>query len=187
MSCGQSLSLSEEDLDVPASLLASPPDSLPTFQMFREKKVKVEEELRYDYRVRLGGERQVLPWLPPLTSSIDDWEVFLEREQREEALTDLFIRQADKRFSVLLTGRPSTGKTSLMKQLCLDWARGAAYLQHFNLVLFIDCSNFRHDSDLDKHIMKTYKMFKVEKLNLHKWEVQKESFLLALDNFSRLR
>ena len=43
-----SLTGSEEDQDV--SLLSSPPDSLPTFQMFREKKVKVEEELRYHYR-----------------------------------------------------------------------------------------------------------------------------------------
>ena len=50
MSCSQSLSLSDEDTEVPASTLVSPPDSLPTFQMFREKKAKVEEELRYDYR-----------------------------------------------------------------------------------------------------------------------------------------
>ena len=54
MSCSQeSLSPSEEDHDV--SLLASPPDSLPTFLMFREKKVKVEEEVRYDYRQAGGG------------------------------------------------------------------------------------------------------------------------------------
>ena len=137
--------------------------------------------------MRLGGERQVLPWLAPLRSSIEDWAVVQEKEETEEILTDLLIRQADRRVSVLLTGSPSTGKTSLVKQLCLDWARGAAYLQHFNLVLLIDCANLRDDSDLDKHIMKAYKMFKIEKLNLHKWEVQKESFLLALDNFSKLR
>lgn len=137
--------------------------------------------------MRLGRQRQVLPWLTPLTSSIDDWEVRVEREARQEPLTDLFISRAEGRVSVLLEGATSTGKTSLMNQLCLDWARGASYLQHFNLVILIDCNDFHEESDLDKHIMKTFKMFKVEKLNLHKWEVQKESFLLVLDNFSKLR
>ena len=75
----------------------------------------------------------------------------------------------------------------LLRQVCLDWGRGAAYLQHFHLVIFLDCHSLTEEADLDKHIMKTYRMFKLEKLNLHKWEVQKESFLLVLDNFSKLR
>ena len=55
MSCTDSLSVADSllcgddvpDPDVPAP---SGSDSLPTFQMFREKKAKVEAELRYHYR-----------------------------------------------------------------------------------------------------------------------------------------
>lgn len=35
--------------------------------------------------------------------------------------------------------------------------------------------------------MKTYKVIKQEKLNLQKWEVQKEPFLLVIDNIHKLR
>ena len=136
----------------------------------------------------LGGDKPVIPWLSSLKSSIDDWEVEGRGgDSSEDVLTELFIREADRRVSVLVEGGPATGKTSLVKQLCLDWGRGASYLQHFHLVLLVDCQHFSDDSDLDRHIMKTYKRFKLEKLNLHKWEVQKESFLLALDNLSKLR
>ena len=37
-----------DDPDI--SIIPSPPDSLPTFQMFREKKIKVEGEMKYHYR-----------------------------------------------------------------------------------------------------------------------------------------
>ena len=53
MNTDDNLSICESFLnqDVPSSeILSSPPDSLPTFQMFREKKTKVEEELKYHYR-----------------------------------------------------------------------------------------------------------------------------------------
>ena len=160
--------------------------SLPTFQMFREKKRKVSEEVRYHHRVWLDADSPALPWLSPLTSSISDWALRGEAGG-QVVLTELLVSQADTRLSILLEGGCSTGKTSLLKQICLDWGRGASYLQHFHLVIFLDCQHFPDESDLDKHIMKTYRMLKQEKLNLHKWEVQKESFLLVLDNFSKLR
>ena len=161
--------------------------SLPTFQMFRERKVKVSEELRYHYRVCLQLASPALPWLTSLSSSIADWDLRGE-EGQEVVLSQLLASQSShSRVSVLLEGGSSTGKTSLLRQVCLDWGRGAAYLQHFHLVIFLDCHSLTEEADLDKHIMKTYRMFKLEKLNLHKWEVQKESFLLVLDNFSKLR
>ena len=160
--------------------------SLPTFQMFREKKTKVCEEVRYHYRVWFDVGSPALPWLSPVTSSISDWSLRGEAGG-QEVLTELLVSQADTRVSIVLEGGCSTGKTSLLKQICLDWGRGASYLQHFHLVIFLDCQHFPEETDLDKHIMKTYRMLKLEKLNLHKWEVQKESFLLVLDNFSKLR
>ena len=160
--------------------------SLPTFQMFRARKARVCEELRYHYRACLDLTSPALPWLTSVTSSIADWSLRGE-EGGERELTDLLVSQADRRVSLLLEGGGSTGKTSLLKQICLDWGRGAAYLQHFHLVIFLDCHDFTEDTDLDKQIMKTYRIFKLAKVNLHKWEVQKESFLLVLDNFSKLR
>ena len=47
------LSISDSMLygdDPDISIIPSPPDSLPTFQMFREKKIKVEGEMKYHYR-----------------------------------------------------------------------------------------------------------------------------------------
>ena len=79
------------------------------------------------------------------------------------------------------------GKTSVLQQICLDWGRGAGYLQHFNLVILLDCLQLAEQADLDKHIMKTFKVIKQEKLNLQKWEVQKEPFLLVIDNIHKLR
>ena len=53
-SCPDSLSVVNSLLyrDVPDPELptSSPSESLPTFQMFRDKKAKVEAELRYHYR-----------------------------------------------------------------------------------------------------------------------------------------
>ena len=170
------ISVSQETEDV----------SLPTFQMFREKKLKVCEEVRYHYRVCLDLASPVLPWLTSVSSSVGDWDLRADQGGQVE-LPDLLVSQADRRVSVLVEGGSSSGKTSFLRQICLDWGRGASYLQQFHLVLLLDCEQLTEETDLDKHIIKTYRMFKVEKLNLHKWEVQKESFLLVLDNFSKLR
>ena len=45
--CGDDV-LDNDDKEVPTS---SASESLPTFQMFREKKARVEAELRYHYRL----------------------------------------------------------------------------------------------------------------------------------------
>ena len=58
LSCADSLSVADSllggdeilDAEPPASTAPPAPDSLPTFQMFREKKARVEAELRYHYR-----------------------------------------------------------------------------------------------------------------------------------------
>ena len=182
MSCrADRLSVSQEEKEGEEEEAAS----LPTFQMFREKKLVVCEEVRYHYRVCLDLATPVLPWLASLTSSIGDWAVRTEGGG-EVVLSDLLVSWADRRVSVLVEGGGSTGKTNILRQICLDWGRGAGYLQHFHLVILLDCQTITEEADLDKHIMKTYRMFKVEKLNLHKWEVQKEPFLLVLDNFSKL-
>ena len=69
---------------------ASGPGSLPTFQLFRDKKVtnlhlcsppcaqlRVEESVAYQHRVVLGGSRLPLPWLPGHSSHLQDWAVGL--------------------------------------------------------------------------------------------------------------
>ena len=135
-----------------------------------------------------GSERQFLPWIRHCKSNIDDWDVIHNSDDgdMEESVSDLFTKYSDERVTILMEGGPSTGKTSLLHQICLDWGRSASYLQHFALVIFIDCINWL-DRDLDKHVMKTYKVIKQEKLNLQKWEVQKEPFLLVLDNLHKIR
>lgn len=55
-SCADSLSVADSLLGGDDVLGSEPPaspasDSLPTFQMFREKKARVEAELRYHYRL----------------------------------------------------------------------------------------------------------------------------------------
>ena len=193
------------DLSIISS--ADAPESLSTFQMFREKKIKVEEEMKYTYRVMLGGDKQPIPWLAINKSHIEDWEIqfqndYAEVSRNDEDITDLFIKCADERISILLgeftkmlviysalptvsEGVLGTGKSSFLKQIALDWGRGAAYLQHFNLVLLLDCSTFV-GQDFDKQITKAYKIMKQEKMNLQKWEVQNEPFLLLLDCFDKL-
>ena len=64
LSCADSLSVADSLLgdevlgsEVPAS---SAPDSLPTFQMFREKKARVEAELRYHYRFRYCSKWEII-------------------------------------------------------------------------------------------------------------------------------
>ena len=135
-----------------------------------------------------GSERQFLPWIRHFKSSIEDWDVIHNKEDGDvtESISDLFTKYSDERVTILMEGGPSTGKTSLLQQVCLDWGRSACYLQHFTLVIFIDCQTWQ-DRDLDKHIMKTYKVIKQEKLNLQKWEVQKEPFLLVFDNLHKIR
>ena len=89
------------------SLISSVPESLPTFQMFREKKIKVEEEMKYSYRVMLGGGKQPIHWLVINKSHIEDWEIqfqndYAEVSRNDEDITDLFIKCADERISILL-------------------------------------------------------------------------------------
>ena len=79
------------------SIISSAPESLPTFQMFREKKIKVEEEMKYSYRVMLGGDKQPIPWLAMKKSLIKDWEIKLQNDyadvsRNDEDITDLFIK-----------------------------------------------------------------------------------------------
>ena len=109
---------SEENLSLENSLIygednddfsigSSAPESLPTFQMFREKKTKVEEEMKYNYRVMLGGEKQPIYWLAVNRSHIDDWEIqfqndYAEVSRNDEDITDLFMKFADERVSILL-------------------------------------------------------------------------------------
>ena len=87
--------------------------------------------------------------------------------------------------TIISEGVPGAGKSSFLKQIALDWGRGAAYLQHFNLVLLLDCSTLT-GQDFDKHVMKAFRVMKQEKVNLQKWEVQNEPFLLLLDCFDKL-
>ena len=139
-----------------------------------------------DCRVVLGTEKHAIPWIGSFKSSIDDWSL-RKNDHQEEFLTDIITKFSDDRLTVLIQAESCKGKTSLLHQLCLDWGRGASYLEHFNLVILLDCSNIDDDqADLDKVISKTYKVVKQEKLNLQKWEVQQESFLLVLDNFNKL-
>ena len=89
------------------SLHSSGHESLPTFQMFREKKIKVEEEIRYNYRVMLGAEKQPISWLAVNKSHIDDWEIQFQNDyasvsRSDEDITDLFIKNSDERISILL-------------------------------------------------------------------------------------
>ena len=93
------------DLSIISS--ADAPESLSTFQMFREKKIKVEEEMKYTYRVMLGGDKQPIPWLAINKSHIEDWEIqfqndYAEVSRNDEDITDLFIKCADERISILL-------------------------------------------------------------------------------------
>ena len=135
-----------------------------------------------------GSEKQSLPWLGSFKSGIDDWDVIKSSDEgdMEESIADLFTKFSDERVTIMLDGGPSKGKTSLLQQVCLDWGRSASYLQHFSLVIFLDCLSWK-EKDIDKHIMKIYKVIRQERLNLQKWEVQKESFLLVVDNLHKIR
>ena len=72
----------------------------------------------------------------------------------------------------MLEGVLGSGKSSFLKQIALDWGRGAAYLQHFNLVILLDCSTFV-SQDFDKQITKAYRIMKQEAIRV---------FLLDYDN-----
>ena len=85
----------------------------------------------------------------------------------------------------IVEGSPGSGRSSFLKQIALDWGRGASYLQHFNLIILLDCATLV-GQDFDKQIMKMYRIMKQEKVNLQKWEVQNEPFLLLLDSFDKL-
>ena len=56
---------------------SSAAESQPTFQLFRERKVRVEEGVAYQYRVLHGVVCPSLPWLPSIQSHIQDWTLNL--------------------------------------------------------------------------------------------------------------
>ena len=105
----------------------------------------------------LGNERHTLPWIGSFKSTVDDWDIVNndhgQHMEEEESLAEVFIKFSDERVSIALEGGPSKGKTSVLQQVCLDWGRGASYLQHFNLVILIDCANLQ-EKNLDKHMEK---------------------------------
>ena len=127
---------------------SSTTESQPTFQLFRERKARVEEGVAYQYRVLLETRCSSLPWLPPLQSQIQDWSVHLPSDYalagKEGGVRDLFTSTNDCRASILLEGKPASGRSSVLRQIALDWSRGATYLQHFRLVLLLDCPSLGH-------------------------------------------
>ena len=168
--------------------LDSSNESQPTFQLFRERKIRVEEGVAYQYRVLLGVVRPALPWLPPIQSHIQDWSLNLPSDYalagKEGGVKDLLGATLDSRASILLEGKPASGRSSVLRQIALDWSRGATYLQHFRLVLLLDCPAL--GQGLERAAARKFKVIKQEKVNLAKWEVQGDPFLILLDDFHLL-
>ena len=44
---------------------------------------------------------------------------------------------------VFAVGETGAGKTVLAKQIAIDWGRNAQYLEHFRIVIFIDCMELK--------------------------------------------
>ena len=167
---------------------SSTSESQPTFQLFRERKVRVEEGVAYQYRVLHGVVCPSLPWLPPIQSHIQDWTLNLPSDYalagKEGGVQELLGATLDSRASILLEGKPASGRSSILRQIALDWSRGATYLQHFRLVLLLDCPSLGHG--LERAAARKFKVMKQEKVNLAKWEVQGDPFLILLDDFHLL-
>ena len=99
-------------------------------------------------------------------------------------MQELLGATLDSRASILLEGKPASGRSSILRQIALDWSRGATYLQHFRLVLLLDCPSLGHG--LERAAARKFKVMKQEKVNLAKWEVQGDPFLILLDDFHLL-
>ena len=89
--------------------------------------------MAYQYRVVLGGGTGPLAWLPQHASHVQDWSIILPSLHspggQEGELEEVVARTTEGRLSILLEGRAATGRSSILKQVALDWSRGAAYCQ----------------------------------------------------------
>ena len=61
----------------------------------------------------LRGNKQLIPWLAMNQSLIEDWEIqfqndYSEVSRNDKDITDLFIKCADERISILLGKFPKT-------------------------------------------------------------------------------
>ena len=110
----------------------------------------------FHYRVILGSGKYRIPWLGSFKASIDDWKVEDNITNDEENFIDLFDKFSDARVSILVEGETCKGKTSLLHQICLDWGREASYLQHFHLVVFLDCSTIPDQAKRMAYIFKIF-------------------------------
>ena len=60
----------------------------------------------------MGSEKQAVPWLGSIKSSIDDWDIALnDALDKEESLADVFSKHSDVRVSIFIEGGPSKGFT----------------------------------------------------------------------------
>ena len=87
-----------------------------------------------------------------------------------------------RRHCVLVEGHPGYGKTTLARNIAVDWGMKADYVKEFKLVIFICCRDLKGRS-FEDYVAETFpKLGKEEaSVDLLQWHKHKKNLLFILD------
>ena len=86
------------------------------------------------------------------------------------------------RHCILVEGSPGYGKTTLARNIAVDWGRKADYVNKFKLVVFVYCRDL-NGRTLEKYVAETFPMVENgdKPVNLKDWFTIKQKILFILD------
>merc|ERR1711892_1214723 len=159
------------------------------------KKIKqVTEDIRFYYQTNLIV-LSPLPWVQ-LRPFNDDYFAELVIKQishvgrgeikarNEFSFREIFKDSQSNQFRhcILVEGSPGYGKTTLARNIAVDWGRKADYVSKFSLVVFIYCRDLK-GRNLEKYVAETFPMVENgdKPVNLKDWFTVRTKILFILD------
>ena len=165
--------------------------------MIVQKVEEVTEGIRLYYQLNLMVPPP-LPWFQLRSSRVDSCVEFVIKSisgTRDISLTkefnfkEVFNRSANwcGRHRILVEGHPGYGKTTLARNIAVDWGMKADYVKEFKLVIFICCRDLQGRS-LKTFVAETYPTQQNNtNINLDDWNYQKAEILFILDGLDECK
>eukprot|EP00092_Neocalanus_flemingeri_P004160 GFUD01004475.1.p1 GENE.GFUD01004475.1~~GFUD01004475.1.p1 ORF type:complete len:1342 (+),score=251.43 GFUD01004475.1:273-4298(+) len=161
--------------------------------IINQKIKQVTEDIRFYYQTNLIV-LSPLPWVQ-LRPFDDDYFAELTIKQISNVGRDIKARKEFNfkeifkdsesnhfRTCILVEGSPGYGKTTLARNIAVDWGRKADYVDKFKLVVFIYCRDLKGRT-LEKYVAETFPMVENadKRVNLKDWFKVKQTILFILD------
>ena len=108
--------------------------------------------------------------------------IFIFSARNEFNFQEIFSVKTTPRHCILVEGSPGYGKTTLARNIAVDWSQKADYVNEFKLVIFIYCRDLKGNT-IENYVAETYPATELgnQKINLKDWVEHRKNILFILD------